>query len=333
MRVGLLWRQEWDPYEPGSPVAETRLQGMFAAFAELGVAAEPIVYSDREVEPVRNLLLQLDGVLVWVNPIEQGLNRFRLDALLQEAVDAGVFVSARPDVILRMGTKEVLWDTREMSWSCDVALYRSGEQLRTELPGRLAGGPRVLKQHRGMGGDGVWRVEAAGDGQVVVQHALGGPTAERLGLEDFVARCERYFDDGLMVEQPYQPRLADGMIRAYLTHDQVVGFTHQYPRGLMPPGPDRRPSGKAWEPPEEPRFQRLRDRLEREWVSQLERLVGLTREDLPVIWDADFLLGPKSADGEDTYILCEINCSSTFAFPDFAMPAVARKTLERIGLP
>ena len=34
-----------------------------------------------------------------------------------------------------------------------------------------------------------------------------------------------------MVEQPFQERIGEGMIRVYLTHDEVVGFAHQYPRG------------------------------------------------------------------------------------------------------
>jgi hypothetical protein len=34
---------------------------------------------------------------------------------------------------------------------------------------------------------------------------------------------------------------------------------------------------------------------------------------LPIIWDADFLYGPRSASGKDTYVLCEINVSSVLA--------------------
>jgi uncharacterized protein DUF6815 len=49
-----------------------------------------------------------------------------------------------------------------------------------------------------------------------------------------------------------------------------------------------------------------------------------------VIWDADFLYGPKTTAGNDTYVLCEINASSTFAFPEHAMPIVARAAIERI---
>ena len=60
-------------------------------------------------------------------------------------------------------------------------------------------------------------------------------------------------------------------------------------------------------------------------------LLGLNASSLPVIWDADFLYGPKDAAGDDTYVLCEINASSTFAFPERAMPGVARAALERIA--
>ena len=56
-----------------------------------------------------------------------------------------------------------------------------------------------------------------------------------------------------------------------------------------------------------------------------------TPASLPVIWDADFLFGPKTDAGDDTYVLCEINASSTFAFPEHAMPAVAGAALDRLA--
>ena len=98
-------------------------------------------------------------MLVWVNPIHEGRNRAKLDALLREMSASGVWVSAHPDVILKMGTKEVLHRTRMMSWGCDTALYRTAEAMRAELPSRLAAGPRVIKRNRGNGGQGVWKVE------------------------------------------------------------------------------------------------------------------------------------------------------------------------------
>ena len=329
MRVGLLWRAEWDPPDPERPLAETcKLRGVFAAFADLGVEAEPVVYSDDAVKRVRAQLLNVDGVLVWVNPIEQGRDRSRLDPLLREVAGAGVFVSAHPDVILRLGTKEVLVDTRELSCGTDTHVYRAFAELQERLPERLAErGPLVLKQYRGMGGQGVWKVELDGSRDVVVQHAAGAAPPERTLLSDFIDRCKPYFDGGgLLVEQPFQQRLAEGMIRAYLVHDHVVGFAHQYPRALLPPEAPAGPSGKAFAPATAPAYATLRAQLESEWVPQLQTLLGLDTRSLPVIWDADFFYG----DGEDTYVLCEINVSSTFAFPEFAMPAVAHAAVERI---
>jgi hypothetical protein len=334
MRVGLLWRAEWDSPEALVSVTETcKLREMFRAFSARGVRAEPIIYSDETVEEVRAQLLELDGVLVWVNPIQDGLDRSKLDPLLREVAGAGVWISAHPDVILRMGTKEVLVDTASMSWGTETRLYRTPAELREQLPSRLADGiPRVLKQRRGMGGTGVWKVEAAGAGTVKVQHATRESLPERVPLDEFVARCEQYFaGTGLMVEQPYQPRLREGMIRAYMTHDQVVGFAHQYPRGLLPPADAAHaPASKTFELPSVPAYAELRHRLEVEWVPEMQRTLGIETHSLPVIWDADFLYGPKTTAGEDTFVLCEINVSSTFAFPGFAMPTVANAAIERI---
>jgi hypothetical protein len=333
VKVGLLWRAEWDPPDEDPPVVETcRLHVMFAAFSALGVHAEPVVYSDESVEAVRDQLLALDGVLVWVNPIEQGLDRSALDPLLRDVAAAGVWVSAHPDVILKLGTKQVLVDTSHMSWSSDVHLYRTVGELRAELPARLAAhGPVVLKQHRGMGGDGVWKVELDGEDARVL-HAARGSVPEVMPLEDFVQRCEPYFTGtGLMVEQPFEPRLGEGMIRVYLTHDRVVGFAHQYPRGLLPPDEaEAVPSAKVFELASAPAYGELRERMESEWVPQLQTTLQLETDSLPVIWDADFLYGPRDAAGADTYVLCEINASSTFAFPEHAMPGVAQAAIDRM---
>ena len=75
-------------------------------------------------------------------PDSRGRNRANLDALLREVAARGVWVSAHPDVILKMGTKEVLHRTRTISWGCDTALYRTVAAMRAEMPARLAAGPQ-----------------------------------------------------------------------------------------------------------------------------------------------------------------------------------------------
>src|SRR5262245_42113073 len=174
----------------------------------------PVVYTDADAGVIRERLLELDGVLVWVNPIEKGRDRSMLDPLLREVAESGVWVSAHPDVIRRMATKRVLVDTMAMSWSAPAYLYRTAGQLRAELADRLVGGPLVLKQHRGMGGEGVWKVERERPDHVRVQHAASGSNPEVIPLSEFLDRCDPYFEsEGLMVEQPFQARLAEGMIR------------------------------------------------------------------------------------------------------------------------
>jgi glutathione synthase/RimK-type ligase-like ATP-grasp enzyme len=305
---------------------------MFAAFAALGVEAEPVIYSDDRAAAIREQLLDLDAVLVWVNPIEHGLDRSRLDPLLREAARAGVFVSAHPDAIQRLATKRVLVDTAAMSWSAETHLYATHAQLESELPARLAEhGPLVLKQHWGMGGAGVWKVELAAGG-ARIQHAAAAAPPHDVSVEEFLRRCEPYFSGGgVMIEQPFQPRLAEGMIRVYLCHDAVVGFAHQYPRGLLPPDVGSRlPTEKVFLAPSAGEYQQLRRLLESRWIAELQRLVRVDRRSMPVIWDIDFLYGPKTDGGNDTYVLCEINASSTFAFPEHAMRAVARAALEQV---
>ncbi len=73
----------------------------------------------------------------------------------------------------------------------------------------------------------------------------------------------------------------------------------------------------------------LRAKMEGEWTLQMMEVLGIEAGSLPIIWDADFLHGPSTASGEDTYVLCEINVSSCFALPEQAPAAIARLALRR----
>jgi len=249
-RIALLWRGDRDARAKATPT-NNRLSPVFEALAAVNVAAEPAVYSDEIVDEVRDQLLRLDGVLVWVDPISEGHDRSKLDPMLREVAAKGVWVSAHPDVILKIGTKEVLFRTRHLGWGTDTRIYRSLEELRKQFLPCLASGPRVLKQNRGNGGIGTWKVECAAHGTskvgpdtiVRVLHARRGSVEEDLRLGDFMGRCEQYFAGaGCMIDQPFQPRLQDGMIRCYMARDQVAGFGHQLIKALMPSPPGTEPA-------------------------------------------------------------------------------------------
>jgi hypothetical protein len=59
-------------------------------------------------------------------------------------------------------------------------------------------------------------------------------------------------------------------------------------------------------------------------------LLDIPRRDLPMIWDADFMRGPPSLDGTDSYVLGEINASSVFPIPDEAPAEIARRVADRL---
>lgn len=307
--------------------AESRFAALFDALAAAGVQAEPAVWHEDFADEVMAQLRRVGAVLVWCNPIEGGRRRDRLDALLRQVAEAGVLVSAHPDTVLRLGTKDILFETRGLPFGSDVHRIDSLAQLAAELPARLARGPRVLKQHRGHSGIGVWRVEAANDGVMRVRHAQRGSAEEAMNMAVLSQRLAAYFEPeagGHMLDQPWQARIAEGMVRAYLVGDRVAGFGHQAVNALHPevalPGP------RLYHGPELPAFQGLRRQLESEWIERLRECAGVPRERLPLLWDCDFMFG----DG-DRFVLCEINVSSVSPFPPSAIAPLVAAVRDRLG--
>ena len=162
-------------------------------------------------------------------------------------------------------------------------------EFRGFVPGAAEqSGPRVLKQNRGNGGQGVWKVELVrGDAPSTgcaccMRCAAACP--EELPLATFMNRCEAYFGwGGCIIDQPFQPRLPDGMIRCYMGGDRVAGFGHQYIKALIEPppeGPDSpaaQPGPRIMHGPDAAPFQALRAKMEAEWVPQMIEMLGIER--------------------------------------------------------
>lgn len=332
LRVAFVWRG--DRGADGAAVGiNNRLTKAADALKALGVQVEGAIFSEETVDDLRRQLLAVDGVLVWVDPLTDGKDRSLLDPLLGDLSRAGLFVSTHPDVILKMGVKEVLFRTRDIGWGVDTDLYTTFDDFAARFPSRLAsGGPRVLKQNRGNGGLGVWKVERIGADDatpttVRVLHAQRGSVAEVLRLSDFMRRCEIYFvGGGKVIDQAFQARLPDGMIRCYMSQNKVVGYGHQLIKALVSPAPGQapeEPGPRIMHDADAPDFQHLRSHMERDWVPAMQSTLGIETDALPVLWDADFLYGPKNDTGEDSYVLCEINVSAVSPFPDSAAVPLA----------
>jgi hypothetical protein len=86
---------------------------------------------------------------------------------------------------------------------------------------------------------GVFRVEcidaatASGELRVRVQHAEPGSDRDELPLEEFLGRCDGCFaGSGRIVDQLFQARHTEGMVRCYRVQDRVVGFDQQFVTAL-----------------------------------------------------------------------------------------------------
>jgi len=200
--IALLWRgqaAEWT-----HRFHEARQWPIMQALRALGATARPVLYRDEAVREIRDELLSCDAVLVWVNPLDISGDRSQLDPMLREVAGCGVVVSAHPDVIAKIGVKEVLYTTRSMEWGSDVDRYVDAEGLRARFPEHLAAGPRVLKPNYGNGGRNVWRVQLDEAGNapalktsVKVQEARQGSKSERISLAECLERWVPFLNEGI----------------------------------------------------------------------------------------------------------------------------------------
>ena len=101
-KVAILWRGDRAKRAAATP-QNNRYHRIFEELEAHGIHAEPAVFAEDLVDEVEKQLMAVDGVLVWVNPIDDGLTRDKLDPMLRDVASKGPWVSAHPDAILKMG--------------------------------------------------------------------------------------------------------------------------------------------------------------------------------------------------------------------------------------
>ena len=316
--------------DPNMPYEKAKLHGLPSALEKENIRVEEYFYSDEKAKEIENKLENVAMVLVWINPIEYGKNRSILDAMLKRLSQKGIYVSAHPDTILKMGTKEVLFQTKTLDWGCDVDVYRSTADMQKRLPKKLKPSvPRVLKQHRGNGGNGIWRIEISKENPqtkenpyVKVLHATKNSVEEELLLFDYIEKIKDYFLlQGMVIDQEFFSPEPHGMLRCYVSRNKVVGFGHQYVKSLLRPRPGETLESppRIYHPKDKSEFQDLRTLMEKKWIDQMQIALGLPTKSLPILWDADFLYRGNASSTENKYVLCEINVSSVYPYPETAV--------------
>jgi len=320
-------------------LTEEKYKDLANAFTVRGFKVSSVLYNDAVADQLRNELLNFDAILVWVNPIEQGNNRKLLDALLIDLSNRGRFVSSHPDIIMKIGTKAVLFQTKDMDWGGDTKMYTGFEEFKNEFPRSLIhSGTRVLKQFRGNGGDGIFKIiYHAGNNNITLIHAKEGNVERTFSFEDFYKEFESYFlHNDLLIDQEWNQNINNGMVRCYLTGTKVSGFGYQEVNALYD---STKNSSAGYIPPGKrfyysqncALFRDLKDLMENKWVPQLQEKLFIQNEMMPVIWDADFFINEvNSVNTIAKYSLCEINVSCVSPFPPSSINFIVEEVSNRI---
>ena len=316
-------------------LTEEKYKDLTNAFMENGFEVSSVLFNDDAVDKLKIDLLKFDAVLVWVNPIEKGKDRKILDSLLKEISEKGIYVSSHPDIILKIGTKEVLYQTKDMDWGGDTMIYRTFEEFKTHfIPILKNSRIRILKQYRGNGGNGVFKVSKPDSNSIAVTHATPGDKEIMSTEEDFFKEFESYFsNNGLLIDQEWNQNITNGMVRCYLTANKVSGFGYQEINALYPsdsPSGYKAPSKRFYFSEYCGLFADLKEVMENKWVPELQDKFSIKTEELPVIWDADFFINDVNAKTViGKYTLCEINVSSVSPFPPSAIKHIVNAVKER----
>lgn len=317
---------------------EEKYKDLASAFAAQGFNVKSILYNDELIEKLRVELPQYAAVLVWVNPLEQGRDRNKLDALLVEMANEGCLVSTHPEVIIKMGTKDILYKTREMDWGGDTKLYANYEDFGKQFhPSLQKTKIRVIKQYRGNGGNGVYKIMYHSPNTIKVIHAINGDRERTLSLEEFNNEFKSFFsNNGLLIDQEWNKNTINGMVRCYLSGTKVAGFGYQeinalYELNNIVPETYFPPSKRYYFTENCGLFSDLKKIMENKWVPQLQKSLSITDSMMPVIWDADFFINEiTKPNTESKYTLCEINVSCVSPFPPSAIEFIVNEVRDRL---
>ncbi len=321
---------------PRNAATEDKYRLLVEKMIERRWEVRTLSYHDSWRNAVHREARRCDAVLVWINPTEPHLDRSALDAFLRELAGDGVLVSAHPDTILHIGTKDVLVTTQALGWSVDAVAHRSLAEFSERFPEAVRrDGARVLKQYRGHSGQGVWKVSALAVDRFEIRSASKGELPREVNESALLAffETEVFARRSHLVDQRWVTTMDRGMVRAYLCGRRVAGFGYQEIVALHPAKTDddftrQQPSRRYYYTEDCFFFRKLRHRLEQEWVPALQGLMAMRAEEFPLLWDADFFLGdPPDAE----FSLCEINASCVSPFPESAITPLIVELERRCG--
>ncbi|MGV3073311.1 Cj0069 family protein [Corynebacterium phoceense] len=289
-----------------------------------GWDSEVIYYHpDNAEEIVERVSQNFDAYISRVNPGNiPGGEKGYFD-LLTKLADAGLVGMSTPADMMAYGAKDALVKLNDTPLVPeDTAAYYEVSDFHETFPASLSFGERVLKQNRGSTGEGIWRVRLADadlaasvepgtalplDTALKCTEAVDNKTHDYT-LGEFMDFCDQYIIgyNGMLVDMRFMPRIVEGEIRILLVGNEPVFIVHKKPAEGGDNFSATLFSGAKYTYDKPEAWPELLEMFENARPVIAEKL-GETGH-VPLIWTADFMLADDE-NGEDTYVLGEINCS------------------------
>merc|ERR1711972_179455 len=314
-----------------------------------GGACEYIEYETDKHDAFVTKIEALDALIVRINPgqLSQGTpegTQAKFDELMNTMLGKGKLVWNSPAVQTQMGAKDALVQIKDLAIGLkDTFAYYTKEDLIDTFKKTMAFQPRVIKQNRGSAGEGIWLCWLEGkdycktfgeasleDGDNlklmemndnhVEMHTVGefltfcvdGPTGEGAG-EWKSTFPGKYLEGGKeaggqLVDQRLCPRIKEGEVRVLMVGDECQMIIHKMPTGggLSAVGGN---SDYTFYEPDDAKYEWLYQSIKNS-LTELMPTLGLTQDQLPILWTTDFIPKDPEAGGEGTeYVVGEFNCS------------------------
>lgn len=237
---------------------------------------------------------------------------------LKALSNAGVEIHTHPDVMINLDFKDILAKLKGTKLGDEgTHFYHTYTEFVSKFPALLDNyGIRVLKTNYGSTGEGVYLVSKKEDGSIFTVEAVNNEKYYYEDINEFLHKFESNFeadDENAAYFQGkagfvgcrYLERIAEGEIRVLLVGEKIVSVVHKKPQEGAFSATLFSGAQYKYESPDEPKWKEV-VKLTKSGLKDINPY--LSGQQYPLLWTMDYIMD-YDADGKDSYVLSEINCS------------------------
>ncbi|GGD42056.1 hypothetical protein GCM10012288_15330 [Malaciobacter pacificus] len=237
---------------------------------------------------------------------------------LKALSDSDIEVHTHPDVMINLDFKDILAKLKDTKLGDrESYFYHQFSDFASKFPNDLKKyGIRVLKTNYGSTGEGVYLVRLQDDGSIISTEAVNNEKYYYDDIHEFISKFEKNFEEDNEYAEYFQgktgfvgcrylERISEGEIRVLLVNDKPISVVHKKPQDGAFSATLFSGAKYNYESPNEEKWKDVVT-LTIEGLKDLKPY--LAGQNYPLLWTMDYILD-YDENGNDKYILSEINCS------------------------